>query len=90
MSEIAHEVLEEIRRIARHEVEFDGPVERKSALQSDLQLDSMSMVVVAVGLENRFRVRLHEEDAKAVVTVGDLVDLVCRRVGEQVSSRRAT
>jgi len=83
MNDMANEVLGEIRRIAVRDVEFEGPVERTSALQSDLQLDSVSMIVVAVGLENRFRVRLGEEDAHGIVTVGDLVDLVCRRVNEQ-------
>jgi acyl carrier protein len=42
----------------------------------------MGAIVLAVGLEDRFRVRLSDEDAGAVVTVDDLVELVERRVRE--------
>jgi acyl carrier protein len=82
VSELADEVLAEIRRIAEQELDV-APVERASHLRRQLQLDSMAMIVVAVALENRFRVCLHEEDAGALETVGDLVDLVCLRVAEQ-------
>jgi hypothetical protein len=43
-----------------------APSSRATRLTGDLQLDSMAMIVVAVGLENRFRVRLDEEDAGAL------------------------
>ena len=83
MSELPRDVLATIRDVALRELDFDGPVELTSTLQGQLRLDSVSMVVVAVALENRFRVCLHEEDAGAIVTVRDLVDLVCQRVAEQ-------
>lgn len=87
MAELAAAVLEEIRLVARRELDHRGAVEASHALQRDLQLDSVGMVVVAVALENRFRVRLHEEDAGALRTVGDLVSLVCLRVAEQGASQ---
>lgn len=83
MAELALEVLDEIRALARRELDFKGPIELASSLQHDLQLDSMAMIVVAVGLENRFRVRLQEDGAGTIATVGDLVKLVCRRMAEQ-------
>ena len=49
----------------------------------DLGLDSLGMTVLAVGLENRFRIRLQETDAEGIVTVEDLARLVVRRLGEQ-------
>jgi acyl carrier protein len=73
-------VLEELRRIARAELDYQGPVEPELRLKEDLQLDSMSMIVVAVGLEDRFRVKLAEEEAGAIITVGDLVRLVERQL----------
>ena len=42
----------------------------------------MAMIIVAVGLENAFRVKLQEEDAGSIATVADLVKLVVRRVAE--------
>ena len=83
MAELAAEVLAEVRRVARDELEVDVPIDRGSTLQGALHLDSLGLIVVAVALENRFRVRLDEEDAGELATVGDLVALVCRRVDEQ-------
>lgn len=79
------QVLEELRAIATRELEHEGPISPGMSLAADLRLDSMAMIVVAVGLENRFRVRLDEQDAGRLDTVGDLVALVCQRVAEKSS-----
>jgi len=76
-------VLDEVRRIARAELEFAGDIELSSRLKEDLELDSLAMIVVAVGLENHFRVKLEEQDAGVLVTVADLAQLVERRSGEE-------
>ena len=89
MLDLASTVLDELRSVARTELDFHKPIELSHALQRDLALDSVSMVVVAVALENRFRVRLDEQDAGALATVRDLVNLVCRRVSEQHPGRPA-
>lgn len=82
---LEEEVLEELRTIARNELEYEGPIESSMSLSADLKLDSMTMLVVAVNLENRFRVRLEEQDAGVLDTVGDLIALVQRRLAEQAS-----
>jgi len=82
VADLAEQVLEEIRRIARTDLEFSGDVTAAARLNEDLHLDSMAMIVVAVGLENRFRVKLQEEDGGQITTVGDLVKLVVQRVRE--------
>ncbi len=40
----------------------------------------MGAIVLAVALEDRFRVKLSDDDAASVVTVEDLVGLVERQV----------
>lgn len=77
------QVLEEIRRIAARELEHATPIEPTLRLKEDLHLDSLAMVIVAVGLENHFRVKLEEQSAGSISTVGDLVALVARRVQER-------
>ena len=77
------EVLQQLQRIAARELEVTVPLTPSLRLHEDLQLDSMQMIVVAVGLENHFKVKLGEEDAPALKTVGDLCALVVRRVAEQ-------
>ncbi len=79
-------ILEEIRRIARVDLGLALPIEPAHELVRDLRLDSMTAIVLAVGLEDRFRVLLREEDAPAVRTVADLVALVARRIGEAEAS----
>jgi acyl carrier protein len=73
------EVLDTIRSIARTELELEQPVQPGDDLLADLGLDSLGLTILAVGLENRFRVRLSQEDAVGVRTVGDLTQLVVRR-----------
>lgn len=85
MTGLDGQVLDELRAIAKRELDHEGSIEPSMSLASDLCLDSMAMIVVAVGLENRFRVRLAEEDAGELITVRDLIDLVCRRVAEGAS-----
>jgi acyl carrier protein len=58
------------------------PAELHHELAKDLGVDSMGAIVLAVALEDRFRVKLSDEDAGAVVTVENLVDLVERRTRE--------
>ena len=73
------EVLAEIARILRDELEVKRALKPEDDLVKDLQLDSVGVLTLVVGLENRFRVALAEQDAGSVRTVGDLVELVQRR-----------
>jgi len=61
------------------ELGLPDPVELHSELANDLGVDSMGAIVLAVALEDRFRVKLSDEDAGAVVRVEDLVALIERR-----------
>ncbi len=88
MAELERDVVVEIRRILGEELEWKGAVEPAHDLLRDLQLDSLGITVLAVGLENRFRVKLSEEDAAGVLTVADLAKLVSRRVAETPEEQR--
>ncbi|HEY8210565.1 MAG TPA: phosphopantetheine-binding protein [Myxococcaceae bacterium] len=85
--DVRQQALAEIRRILGEELAVAASVEPGQALVADLHLDSMELLTLAVGLENRFRVRLNEADSAGVRTVGDLAGLVARRVvgGEDAS-----
>jgi acyl carrier protein len=76
-------VLFEIRRILSQELDWKGPVEPAQHLMRELQLDSLGLTVLAVELENRFRIRLSVEDSVGVSTVGDLMRLVASRSVEE-------
>lgn len=73
------EVLREIARVLREELALSREPRPEDDLVGDLQLDSVGLLTLVVGLEDRFRVALKEEDAGAVRTVGDLAALVLQR-----------
>lgn len=85
MGENEHAVLLEIRRILAQELDWRDAVEPSLHLTKDLQLDSLGLTVLAVELENRFRIRLSMEDSVGVSTVGDLMRLVAARASEEPS-----
>ncbi len=72
-------VLDEIRRVARDELGLARVPEPQHDLVLDLQLDSLMLLTLAVALEDRFRVKLHDDDASRVRTVAELVQLVEER-----------
>jgi len=73
------EVVAVISRVLRDEVGVERAVLPEDDLQADLQLDSVGLLTLVVGLEDHFRVALAEEDAAGVRTVGDLAALVASR-----------
>ena len=74
------EVVAVIGRVLREEVGLRRAVRPEDKLLTDLQLDSVGLLTLVVGLEDHFRVALAEQDAAAVETVGDLAALVAARV----------
>ena len=73
------EVLVEVRRVLRQELLLEREPQPQDDLVVDLQLDSVGLLTLVVGLEDRFRVALNEEDAAGVRTVADLCALVEKR-----------
>ena len=73
------EALAEIRRVLRDELGIPREPRPEDDLVTDLQLDSVGLLTLVVGLEDRFRIKLAEEDAAAVRTVRDLAALVMER-----------
>jgi acyl carrier protein len=72
------EVLREIARIAK-ELGVSREPKPSDDLLTDLLLDSVSLLSLVVGLEDRFQVTLEEDDAAKVRTVQDLAALVVSR-----------
>jgi acyl carrier protein len=51
-----------------------------TSLAADLGLDSLAGIELATALEDRFRLRITDEELSAVSTYGDLERLVLRKV----------
>lgn len=59
-------------------VEPDSVVE-SARFAEDLDADSLDLVELVMGLEEKFDVSIPEEDLEGVATVGDAVDLVIKK-----------
>ena len=59
-------------------VEPDAVVE-SARFAEDLDADSLDLVELVMGLEEKFDVSIPEEDLEGVATVGDAVDLVIKK-----------
>jgi len=54
-------------------------------LRTELGLDSMDVVSVVSQVERRFRIRLSQQDLQKLVTVGDVLDLLQKKLNEAES-----
>jgi acyl carrier protein len=71
-------VAREIRRLAREDLglEWDGAdVEEMAG-----QLDSLALLSLLVAVEDRYRVRISEEEAMGARSLADLARIVARKV----------
>jgi acyl carrier protein len=64
------EIVNEIAGIPAEDVELD------KSFTDDLDVDSLSMVEVVVAAEERFEVKIPDDEVKNLKTVGDAVDFI--------------
>jgi acyl carrier protein len=64
------EIVNEVAGIPADDVQLD------KSFTDDLDIDSLSMVEVVVAAEERFEVKIPDEDVKNLATVGDAVDYI--------------
>ena len=76
------EILQGIGEVARVHLGQAGPLRPGLRLVEDLALDSIQRLTLAVEVENRFRIRLDPEDEEGIETVGDLAEVVGRKLEE--------
>jgi acyl carrier protein len=63
--------------------ELEVPEERiqlETRFREDLDADSLDLYELVMELEDRYGIRVSEEEATEIETVGDAVDFVCERV----------
>ena len=78
------EVLERIREHLATELEIEpSRITEATRFKEDLEADSLDLVELVMGLEERFDVSIPEEDLEGVATVGQAVDLVLKKADEK-------
>jgi len=74
-------VLAGIAEVARVHLGWQGVLTPDMRLIEDLSLDSIRLLTLAAEVENHFRVFLDETDEAGIATIGDLVEIVRRKIG---------
>jgi acyl carrier protein len=75
-------VMAGIADVAREHLQWTAPLSRDLRLVEAMDLDSLRQLTLVVEIENRFRIRLDGQDERSIQTVGDLVDLIQRKLAE--------
>ena len=76
------EALSALREVAVEVLSVDGAtVQEDARFKEDLDADSLDLVELVMGLEERFDIEVPEDDLEGVTTVGQAVDLVLTKVG---------
>ena len=80
MSAQAVSIIDRIAEVARVHLGWAGELRPEMRLVEDLKLDSLKRLTLALEVENHFRICLDEE--AAILTVGDLVEIIRERLDE--------
>ncbi|MGI8512892.1 MAG: acyl carrier protein [Solirubrobacteraceae bacterium] len=76
------EVLELIRRHLSDELEVDAAtVNEATRFKEDLEADSLDLYTLVQELEDTYGVRISDQDAATILTVGQAVDFILARAG---------
>jgi acyl carrier protein len=71
------EVLDRIREHLAAELEVDrGRIDASTRFKEDLEADSLDLVELVVELEDSYGVRIPDEEAAKILTVGQAADFV--------------
>lgn len=78
------EVLERIRAHLAAELKIDpGRIQEETRFKEDLEADSLDLVELVMELEDNYGIRIPDEDAVKILTVGQAADYVAAHVPEK-------
>jgi acyl carrier protein len=75
------EILAKVRDILVEQLGVDAnDVKLEASFQDDLDADSLDLVELIMELEDQFGVKISDEEAQTITTVGAAVDFIADRI----------
>ena len=73
------EIYDRVKEVLVEQLGVDeGDVNEKASFQEDLDADSLDLVELIMELEDQFGVKISDEDAQGIQTVGQAVDYIAK------------
>jgi acyl carrier protein len=77
-----NEVLTGLAEIVNEETGIDNEsVKMEKSFVDDLDIDSISMMTIVVNAEEKFSVKIPDDEVKNLITVGDAVNFITQAQG---------
>ena len=82
MAHSREEVLEQIKGVLSEKLGIDeGEITEDASFEQDLGADSLDLVEVVMDLEDQFGLKIPDDDARELTTVGKAIDYVVAHHG---------
>ena len=80
MAASREEIYEQVKGVLVEQLGIEeGEITEEASFQEDLDADSLDLVELIMELEDQFGVKISDEDAQSIQTVGHAVDYIQKR-----------